>query len=215
MGLQAAIAKKVKILKIYEDSALVIYQLREDWLTRDSKMILYHKLAMEMVDHFEVINFEYLSREENQMANALAIVAAMFQVSSNNEVQLIRMSIKEESTHCLHIEEEVDEKLWYHNILQYVKSPQYPDHASENDKRILKRLAMGFLLDGEVLYKKGKGQILLRCVDSLEVNRIVEEIHEGVCGTHANGHRMAGQDEGRLLLVDHRKRLHSICSKMP
>ena len=52
---------------------------------------------------------------------------------------------------------------------------------------------MGFLLDGEVLYKKEKDQILLRCVDSSEANRIVEEIHKGVCGTHANGHRMAGQ----------------------
>ena len=50
---------------------------------------------------------------------------------------------------------------------------------------------MGFLLDGEVLYKKGKDQILLRCVDSSEANRIVEEIHERVCGTHANGHRIA------------------------
>ena len=68
-----------------------------------------------------------------------------------------------------------------------------PRHASENDKRILKRLAMGFLLDGEVLYKRRKDQILLRCVDSSEANRIVEEIHERVCETHANGHRMAGQ----------------------
>ena len=52
---------------------------------------------------------------------------------------------------------------------------------------------MRFLLDEEVLYKKGKDQVLLRCVNSSEANRIVEEIHEGVCGTHANGHKMAGQ----------------------
>ena len=52
---------------------------------------------------------------------------------------------------------------------------------------------MGFLLDGEVLYKKRKDQILLRCVNSSKANRIVEEIHEGVCGTRANGHRMIGQ----------------------
>ena len=65
MGLQAAIAKKVKNLKVYGDSALVIYQLWGDWLTQDSRMILYHKLAMEMVDKFEVINFEHLSRKEN------------------------------------------------------------------------------------------------------------------------------------------------------
>ena len=44
---------------------------------------------------------------------------------------------------------------------------------------------MGFLLDGKVLYKKGKDQILLRCVDSFEASKIIEEIHEGVCETHA------------------------------
>ena len=60
LGLQVAMAKKVKNLKVYEDLALVICQLQGDWLTRDSRMILYHKLAMKMVDKFEVINFEHL-----------------------------------------------------------------------------------------------------------------------------------------------------------
>ena len=117
MGLQVVVAKKVKNLKVYGDSTLVIYQLRGDWLTRDSRMILYHKLAMEMVDNFEVINFEHLPYEENQMADALATLAAMFQINSNDEVQLIRMSIKEEPTHCSHIEEEVDVKPWYYDVL--------------------------------------------------------------------------------------------------
>ena len=53
-----------------------------------------------MVDKFKVINFEHLPREENQMADALATLAAMFQINSNDEVQLIRMSIKEDPTHC-------------------------------------------------------------------------------------------------------------------
>ena len=57
MGLEEAITKKVKNLKVYGDSTIVIYQLRRDWLTQNSRMTLYHKLAMEMVDHFEVINF--------------------------------------------------------------------------------------------------------------------------------------------------------------
>ena len=52
---------------------------------------------------------------------------------------------------------------------------------------------MGFFLDREVLYKKSKDQILLRCVDVREAKKIVHEIHEGVCGTHASGHVMARQ----------------------
>ena len=52
---------------------------------------------------------------------------------------------------------------------------------------------MRFFLDGEVLYKKSKDQILLRCVDAKEAKKIVHETHENVCGTHTNGHVMARQ----------------------
>ena len=52
---------------------------------------------------------------------------------------------------------------------------------------------MGFFLDEEVLYMKSKDQILLKCVDAKEAKKIVHEIHEGVCGTHASGHVMARQ----------------------
>ena len=51
------------------------------------------------------------------MTDALAFLAAIFQIKLNEEVQLIHMNIKEEPTHCLHIEEEVDKKSWYHDIL--------------------------------------------------------------------------------------------------
>ena len=52
---------------------------------------------------------------------------------------------------------------------------------------------MGFFLDGDILYKKSKDQILLRCVDADEAKKIVHEIHERICGTHASGHVMARQ----------------------
>ena len=48
-------------------------------------------------------------------------------------------------------------------------------------------------MDGDILYKKSKDQTLLRCVDTNEAKKIVHEIHERVCGTHASGHVMARQ----------------------
>ena len=56
-------------------------------------MILYHKLAIEMVDKFEVI-------EADALATLAMTLAAMFQINSNDEVQLIHMRIKEELAHC-------------------------------------------------------------------------------------------------------------------
>ena len=100
------------------------------------------------------------------MVNALATLATMFQVNSSDKVQPIRMKLNETPTHCSQIEVEVDGNPWYYDIKRYIEKYQYPKHASKNNKRILRILAANFLLDGEILYKKGKDQILLRCVDA-------------------------------------------------
>ena len=60
-------------------------------------------------------------------------------------------------------------------------------------KKTLRRLAMNFVLDGEILYKRHYDQTLLRCVHAVEAQRISIEVHEVVCGIHANGHKMARQ----------------------
>ena len=61
---------------------------------------------------------------------------------------------------CLHSGKTKREPL-VHDILRYVRDQQYPESTNDNDKRTLRRLAMGFFLGGDVLYKKIKDQILL------------------------------------------------------
>ena len=63
-------------------------------------MILYHKYVTGMIKHFNEINFNHLARKENQMEDALATLAAMFKVNSSDEVQSIRIKLKETPTHC-------------------------------------------------------------------------------------------------------------------
>ena len=80
----------------------------------------------------------------------------MFKVNTNVEAQLVKLEVRESQAHCACIQEESNENPWYHDILRYAKDQQYSELANDNDKRILRRLAMGFFLDGEVLFKKGK-----------------------------------------------------------
>ena len=61
-----------------------------------------------MIKHFDQINFNHLPWEENHMADAFATLVAMFQVNSSDEVQPIRLKLKETSAHCAHIEDEVN-----------------------------------------------------------------------------------------------------------
>ena len=117
----------------------------------------------------------------------------MFKVNANAKTQLDKLEVRESQAHCVYVQREPDENPWYHDILSYIRDQQYPELANDNDKRTLRRLAMGFFLDGDILYKKSKDQILLRRVDADEAKKIVHEIHEGVCGTHTSGHVMARQ----------------------
>ncbi|XP_012461563.1 uncharacterized protein LOC105781585 [Gossypium raimondii] len=159
MGIRAAIERNIKVLKVYMDSALVIYQLKGEWETRDPKLISYEGC--------------YLPREENQMADALATLALMIQVNRLEVMRPIQMSIYETPAHCYNIEEEgKDDHPWYQSILQYVTNREYPSQATENDKRTLRRIAIEYVLDGEVLYKIRKDQVLLRCVDAVEAKKI-------------------------------------------
>ena len=146
-----------------------------------------------MIEQFEEITFKHLPREENYLANTLTILATMFKVNANAETQLVKLEVRESQAHYACIHEEPDGNLWYHDILRYIKDQQYPKIVNDNDKRTLRRLVMGFFLDEKVLYKKSKDQILLRCVDTSKTKKIMHEIHERVCGTHANGHIMARQ----------------------
>ncbi|RDY12508.1 hypothetical protein CR513_02662, partial [Mucuna pruriens] len=80
MGIMMALEHQVKKLKVFGDLALVIYQQRGEWETRDTKLIPYHNHMKEIIESFDKVTFHHVPQEENQMANALATLSAMVQV---------------------------------------------------------------------------------------------------------------------------------------
>ncbi|KAK5775791.1 hypothetical protein PVK06_043732 [Gossypium arboreum] len=104
MGIHAAIERKIKVLEVYGDSALVIYQLKGEWETRDPKLVNYRRLVLELIEEFDDITFCYLPRDENQMADALATLASMIKVNKQEDMKPIQMSIYKAPAHCCNIE---------------------------------------------------------------------------------------------------------------
>jgi hypothetical protein len=66
----------------------------------------------------------------------------------------------------------------------------YPIRADDVAKKTIHLLSMTFFLSGKVLYKRNHDGTLLRCVDAGEARLIILEVHEGICGTLANGHKI-------------------------
>ena len=89
LGVQVAIDFNVKLLKVYGDSTLVIHQLRGEWETRDHKLIPYQAYIKELDGFFHEISFHHVPREENQMVDALATLASMFQLTPHGDLPYI------------------------------------------------------------------------------------------------------------------------------
>ena len=49
------------------------------------------------------------------------------------------------------------------------------------------------MICGDTLYKRSADGMLLLCLDRASVNRVMREVHAGVCGPHIGGHMLAGK----------------------
>ena len=83
------------------------------------------------------------------------------------------------------------EQPWFHEIKRYLETRDYPEGASVNDKKFLRKFAAKFFLSNNILYKRSHDCVLLRCVDKTEAELIMTDIHNDIFGTHLSGHTMA------------------------
>ena len=126
IGLEVATDLRIKHLEVFGDSALVIYQVNDEWDNKNPKLIPYRDYVLKLAVEFTEITFSHIPREENQMEDALAIILAMFKVTWTNHEPCITIRHFEEPAHCLAIEEGTDDKPWFYDIKKYLEKQEYP-----------------------------------------------------------------------------------------
>ena len=131
---------------------------------------------------------------QNQITDALATMASMMDGPKEDEVRPIVVEQKEEPAYCMSIEEDEamnGEGEWYSNILQCLKDGTYPKSADKNDQLTIRRLSIGYIIYGEMLYRRSYDRIHLLCVTAKEAQKIIEEVHESSYGPHMNAHMLS------------------------
>ncbi|XP_070005889.1 uncharacterized protein [Nicotiana sylvestris] len=113
------------------------------------------------------------------------------QAQGNTHIDPLEIQVRNQHDYCNTFETEPDGEPWYHDIKRFLKTREYPEHAKGDQKRTIRRLASGFFLNGEILYKRTPDLNLLRCIDATEAERIMSEVHSGVCEPHMNGYILA------------------------
>ena len=62
-------------------------------------------------------------------------------------------------------------------FLGRIASKEYPLETSDNEKRMLRRLAADFFVSGSILYKRNHDMVLLRCVNAKEAKNMLGVVH--------------------------------------
>ena len=128
------------------------------------------------------VKFIQIPREENECADRLAKAASaefmnaseqvlsFVQTSSliNNRAQMQEIAVEENLTTPL---------------VAYLQSGTLPNE--KDAARKLKVQASRFVLIRDVLYKRGFSRPYLRCLSHDEVDYVMREVHEGICGNHS------------------------------
>ncbi|XP_070039450.1 uncharacterized protein [Nicotiana tomentosiformis] len=191
MGMNMAVDLDVEELLIMGDSDLIIRQAQGEWETRDINLIPYRQHVKDLSKRFKSVEFRYIPQFHNELADALATLAAILPYPGNVHIDPLEIQIQERHGYCNAVEIEPDVQPWYNDIKRFLKTKEYPEQASGDQKRTIRRLAGSFFLSGEVLYKRTPELNLLRCVDAKEVEKIMNKVHSGVCGPHMNGYVLA------------------------
>ncbi|RDX97493.1 Tf2-9, partial [Mucuna pruriens] len=67
-------------------------------------------------------------------------------------------------------------------IIEYLKNGKLPDNLAGSLK--IRKEATKYTLIEQRLYRRGFSSPLLKCVESEEALYVIQEVHEGICGTH-------------------------------
>ncbi|XP_059311644.1 uncharacterized protein LOC132063201 [Lycium ferocissimum] len=128
-------------------------------------------LVQILCGRFKSIDFSHTPRAQNEFADALATITSMIQHPKSTHINPLEITLIEEQAHCAHVEAELDGQPWYADIKAYLEKGEYPPESSANQKKAIRRLANGFFLNKEVLYKRTPDLGFLRCVDTEEATK--------------------------------------------
>ncbi|XP_070022446.1 uncharacterized protein [Nicotiana sylvestris] len=138
-----------------------------------------------------ILGLRHIPRIHNEIADALATLASMLHHPDKAYVDPVCIQVRDQHAYCNVVEEEIYGEHWFRDIKEYIRLGVYQVHASGFFLRTIRRLASGFFLSGEILYKRTPDLGLLRCIDAKEASTIMDQVHSGVCGPHMKAYVLA------------------------
>ena len=143
-----------------------------------------------MQTKFESFNLLHIPRSGNAHADSLAMLA------TSSAQNLPRVILVEDLHRPLVIVNMVQINQvragpsWMDSITQFLKEDIFPEEKIEADK-IRKKATSYWLSEDSKLYRRSFSEPYLLCVHPYQTELLLEEMHEGICGSHTGGRSLA------------------------
>ncbi|VFR03159.1 unnamed protein product [Cuscuta campestris] len=187
-GLRLAASLKAERIQVRCDSKLIVGHVTGEFEAKDERMKKYRDTALELLKAFGAYRIEQVRREENVEADILSKlgpdspdhIKAMTQ-----EEELFEPSISPEQVFVVTL----NEPDWIDELTMYILDGSLPTDPIA--ARVVKRRAPSYTLECGRLYKRSYNGTLLRCLRRDDAQKLMEEIHEGICSAHQGAFTMS------------------------
>ena len=179
-----------KSIRLFSDSRLVVGQVRGEFEAKDERMQGYLSQVKCLQLKFDSFDFLHVPRSGNAHADSLAMLA------TSSAQDLPRVILVEDLYKPSKIGEMVQINQiraglsWMDSIIWFLKEDILPEEKIEADK-IRRKATSYWLLEDHKLYKRSFSGPYLLCVHLELTESLLEEMHEGICGSHTGGRSLA------------------------
>ncbi|XP_022032183.1 uncharacterized protein K02A2.6-like [Helianthus annuus] len=181
-SLRLAKEMKVQKLQVFTVSLLVSSQVNNSYVAKEPKMKRYKEKSKKPMNTFQTCTIKQIPRSQNKKADALSKLASLTFAHLTKKV-LVEV-LKTPSIEELEVQDVITEEgpNWMTPIKKFLKNGELPADQTEAERVKIK--SRQYVLQGEILYKKGYLAPLLRCVGPEQSQYLVKEVYEGICGAH-------------------------------
>ena len=180
-----------RAVNMFSDSRLVIGQVNGELEPRDERMQGYLSQVKHLQSHFDSFSLLHILRSGNTHVDSLATLATSL-AQSLPWVILVEDLCKPSVTkkEVIHVHQVKVGPSWMDPLVLFLKDDILPKEKIEADK-IRRNASRFWLSEDQKLYKRSFSRPYLLCIHPEATELILEELYEGICGSHTGGRSLS------------------------
>ena len=179
-----------KSIKLFSNSRLVVGQVRGEFEAKDERMQGYLSQVKSMQSKFDSFDLLHVPRSGNAHADSLATLTTSSAQDLPRVILVENLYKPSRTEDTVQINQIRAGPSWMDSIIQFLKEDILLEEKVEADK-IRRKATSYWLSEDHKLYKRSFLGPYLLCVHPEQTESLLEEMHEGICGSHTGGRSLA------------------------